>query len=625
MANRALKVAAAAVNQTPVDWQNNLSNIYNAIQQAQQHNVDLLCFPEMCIPGYSCEDLFLSKWVSEKSLEKLMEIAGWCGNIAVAVGLPVWYNNRLYNCAAFISNKKILGITAKQHLPGYGVHYETRWFSRWPAGDKVTVKAGNEDIEFGDVIYELKGVKIGFEICEDAWSIPRPAHRLSERGVQLILNPSASHSSFGKSNLRKDIVLSASEKYNCGYIYVNTLGNESGRIVYDGQILMAHRNKLTGKNKRFSFKNIDLQVCSLNFDDPGKSTTCREEDEETKFYEFRDSVALALFDYMRKSRSQGFVLSLSGGADSSICAILVAEMVKKGVEELGMEEFIEKSGIRWPEKTGAKEPQQLMPHILQCAYQSTKNSSEDTFNSAKAVAEGIGAGFLQWSVDDPVTQYTQTMEKAIGRNLSWDTDDIALQNIQARARSPIIWMLANLKNALLITTSNRSEADVGYATMDGDTSGSIAPVGGIDKHFILEWLIWAEYNLNYPFLHHVNSLAPSAELRPPDKVQTDEQDLMPYPVIAAIERLAIEYHKSPVQVYEILKERKMESLPLLRKHIIIFFTLWSRNQWKRERYAPSFMVDTFNIDPRSWYRFPILSGGFREELEVLYKMNEGEK
>jgi NAD+ synthase (glutamine-hydrolysing) len=625
VANRDLHIAAAAVNQTPVDWKNNLSNIKKAIEEARQQKAELLCLPEMCIPGYSCEDLFLAKWVSEKSVQKLVEVAGWCENIAVAVGLPIWYNNKLYNCAAFIADKKILGITAKQHLPGYGVHYEPRWFSRWLPGDRVTIKIGDEDVEFGDVIYQLKGIKIGFEICEDAWSVPRPAHRLSERGVELILNPSASHFSFGKSKFRQDIVLNASEKYTCGYVYVNALGNESGRIIYDGEIIIAHNNKLTGKNRRFSYKDVDLQVCYLNFDDPEKSTVCKEEDEETKFHEFRNTVALALFDYLRKSKSQGFILSLSGGADSSICAILVSEMVKRGIEELGIEEFMQKSGVHWPKDINPREAKDLMPYILHCAYQSTVNSSDDTFNSAKAVAEEINAQFSQWSVDDPVKHYRQAIENnAIGRKLDWDTDDIALQNIQARARSPIIWMLANLKNALLITTSNRSEADVGYATMDGDTSGSIAPVGGIDKHFILEWLLWAEYNLQYSSLHYVNSLAPSAELRPPDKMQTDEQDLMPYPVIAAIERLSIEYHKSPLEVYDILKERKLESPQLLRKHIIKFFTLWSRNQWKRERYAPSFFVDTFNVDPRSWYRFPILSGGFVEELEVLYNLKEKE-
>ncbi|MGK7391008.1 MAG: NAD(+) synthase [Candidatus Cyclobacteriaceae bacterium M2_1C_046] len=620
MGNRTLKVAAAAINQTPIDWKNNQNNIREAITQAKKQNAELLCLPELCITGYSCEDLFFSKWVPEKAMAKLLEIKNWCIDITISVGLPVRYENKLYNCAALISNQEILGITAKQHLPNYGVHYEGRWFSKWPAGQEIRLEAGGHLVPFGDIVYEVKGIKIAFEICEDAWSVKRPAYSFYERGVDLILNPSASHFSFGKTKLREDIVLSASEKFRCGYIYVNALGNESGTIIYDGEIIIAHNNRLNGKNRRFSFQNVDLLVCYMDFENPNESSVCKESDIEVKFKELRDSAALALFDYMRKSRSQGFILSLSGGADSSICAVLVSEMVKKGVEELGMAGFIEKSGILWPNDFSPKEAKDLMPYILHCAYQSTKNSTEDTFNSAKSLAEDLGAQFSHWSVDKPVEEYIKDIEEAIGRKLNWDRDDIALQNIQARARSPIIWMLANIKNALLITTSNRSEADVGYATMDGDTSGSIAPVGGIDKITILEWLLWAEYNLGYGSLSHVNNLAPSAELRPKEQEQTDEQDLMPYPVIAAIERLAIEFYKSPLEVYDILKDRKLESPAALRGHIVKFFQLWSRNQWKRERYAPSFLIDTFSVDPKSWYRFPILSGGYDEELKALLEM-----
>src|SRR5690606_15767735 len=121
--------------------------------------------------------------------------------------------------------------------------------------------------------------------------------------------------------------------------------------------------------------------------------------------------------------------------------------------------------------------------LLTCAYQATKNSSEQTFQAAREVASSIGAVFHHWQIDDEVNSYTSKIETALGRKLTWEKDDISLQNIQARTRSPIIWMLANVKGAILLTTSNRSEADVGYATMDGDTSGSLAPIAGITKVF----------------------------------------------------------------------------------------------------------------------------------------------
>lgn len=177
-------------------------------------------------------------------------------------------------------------------------------------------------------------------------------------------------------------------------------------------------------------------------------------------------------------------------------------------------------------------------------------------------------------------------------------------------------MLANIRQSVLLTTSNRSEGDVGYATMDGDTSGSLAPVAGVDKPFILQWLQWAEKELGYIGLAAVNSLTPTAELRPSERSQTDEKDLMPYAVLAQIEQHAIRDRHSPVEVFHLMK-RDFTDRQELKAYIRKFFRLWTANQWKRERLAPSFHFDDLNVDPRSWCRFPILSGGFEEELQEL--------
>jgi NAD+ synthase (glutamine-hydrolysing) len=256
-----------------------------------------------------------------------------------------------------------------------------------------------------------------------------------------------------------------------------------------------------------------------------------------------------------------------------------------------------------------------MNQLLACAYQGTKNSSAETLQAARKLASSIGAEFHHWNIDDEVTSYTEKIEKCIGRKLEWETDDITLQNIQARTRSPIIWMLANIKKAVLLTTSNRSEGDVGYATMDGDTSGSFAPIAGLSKVFILQWLKWAEGALDQLGLEYVNGLQPTAELRPLSRAQTDESDLMPYAILVKIEKHAIQDRKSPLEVFDALKT-EYEGVEL-KAHIKKFFKLWSANQWKRERLAPAFHLDEINVDPRTWCRFPILSSGFAEELAQL--------
>lgn len=627
MPNSLTHIAGAALNQTPFDWTGNFNNIAQAIEQARREKVAVLCLPELCISGYGCEDTFLSEWLPAKALEQLAAIIPLCQDITVSVGLPIRLDGLTYNCAALIHNGQLFGITAKRFLANEGVHYEPRWFTAWSARKRVEWQWQGQNYPFGDVIYEVNNLKISFEICEDAWrGTQRPGIEHCEKhGVNLILNPSASHCAFGKTKTREQIVVGGSKDMNCVYVYVNLLGNESGRMIYDGEILIAQNGRLVQRNNRFSYKNVNVVGAPISFTQAEITPVLPlNDDDQDKFTEFAEAVPLALFDYMRKSRSKGFVLSLSGGADSSACAVLVAEMVHRALAELGQEDFLQK--INWLNTEplaglhGDILEKAIVKQLLTCAYQGTRNSSNDTFASAKNLADSVGALFYNWTIDEEVHSYTHKIENAIGRALTWEHDDIALQNIQARSRSPIIWLLTNVRNALLITTSNRSEGDVGYATMDGDTSGSIAPIAGVDKDFIRHWLVWAEQYLGYYGLNYVNNLAPSAELRPLERVQTDEKDLMPYHILREIEVVAIRDRRSPVEVYEILRTQNLEDELLLKVHIIKFFRLWTRNQWKRERIAPSFHLDDFNVDSRSWCRFPILSGGFEQELKALEQL-----
>lgn len=610
-----MKIGGATVNQTPIDWKNNTQHILDAIAEARQQQIRILCFPELSITGYGCEDLFLSEWVAEKAWDQLLIIREKCEDITIAVGLPFRLDGRNFNAVCVISNKNILGVTFKQNLARDGVHYEPRWFDEGEPGKIFDCRRGSDSFPAGDVIYTIENITFGFEICEDAWrKNNRPGFRLCERGVDLILNPSASHYAMGKSLLReKEVVIDGSQKFKCVYVFVNLVGNEAGRMIYDGDIIVGQRGKLIAVNRRLIFDDYHVMGCELDFKDATRTQVVPSDDNKDINEELTRAVSLALFDYMRKSRAKGFVVSLSGGADSSICAVFVAEMVKRAASALGWRRFCEKLSLN--ESETGNNWQRAVGSILACAYQGTKNSSTDTLHAARQLANSIGAEFHQWTIDDAVHLYTSQIEKAIGRELTWHADDITLQNIQARTRSPIIWMMANIRRAVLLTTSNRSEGDVGYATMDGDTSGSLSPIAGLSKVFILQWLQWAEKSLGHAGLSAVNNLQPTAELRPPDRKQTDEDDLMPYPVLARIERLAIYERKSPQEVFDIMGANSDREL--LKAHIRKFFRLWSQNQWKRERLAPAFHLDDFNVDPRSWCRFPILSSAFEEELELL--------
>ena len=198
-----------------------------------------------------------------------------------------------------------------------------------------------------------------------------------------------------------------------------------------------------------------------------------------------------------------------------------------------------------------------------------------------------------------------------------ERDDLALQNIQARVRSPFIWFIANSNNLLLLSTSNRSESSVGYSTMDGDSSGSISPIAGIDKIFIKNLLKYLQNEFGYECLSKVLKLKPSAELKPLNYKQYDENDLMPYEILSKIERYFIKERKSPIEIFNKLKKDKIAEENSLKKFIKTFFDLLGKNQWKRERTAPSFHFDDYSLDSALWFRFPILSKNFKEELKKL--------
>ncbi len=613
-----IRLGAAALNQTPLDWEGNLWRAREVIAMARKAGVSVLCLPELALSGYGCEDAFHMPSVHAAAWESLLELAPSTSGMVVSVGLPVFHGGALYNAAALLVDGRPAGLAVKENLAGDGLHYEPRWFKPWPAG----VQALHEGVPMGDLLFDVGGVGVGFEICEDAWVPSRPGVSLSRRGADFILNPSASHFAFGKQETRRRFVAEGSRAFGVAYAYANLLGNEAGRVLYDGSLLIATAGQVAAEGERFSFAqrtlawaDVDVDVNRMlrsrtasfspvlvdagrvkrDFDWPDLQPSARipssaaawESSPRLKEEEFTRAVALGLFDYLRKSKSDGFVVSLSGGADSSATAALASLALKLGSREGG----------------------------LLTVFQGTENSSAAARDSAKRLAAALGCEHVEWEVDDLVRGYTELAAKALGRPLTWEKDDIALQNIQARVRAPGVWMLANIRNALLLATSDRSEAAVGYATMDGDTAGGLSPIAGIDKAFLLRWLAWmgTEGPMGLgpiPPLYEAAQFAPSPELRPVPEAQTAEGDLMPYAVLDAIEKAFVRDKRSPAEAAAVVRAEFPEyTEERAREWVKRFYRLWCRNQWKRERYAPSFHLDDESLDPRGWCRFPILSGG----------------
>jgi len=669
-----LRVAGATLNQTPLDFIGNQARIMTLLEEARLNGVELLCLPELCITGYGCEDAFFSLSTARKAEDVLSELLPATAGLTVVLGLPHFFSGAMYNCAVVVQDGRVLGVNAKRVLPREGVHYEPRWFKPWPFGQVSETRLCGQRVPLGDLRYRLGTVGVAIEICEEAWD-GVPAAAAHADAVDIILNPSASHFALGKYVRREHLVANSSRSMHVIYVYTNLLGLEAGRLIYDGGVLVAEDGDIVTRGTRFGFVDGGIVYRDVNPEmartaklkakpvrgesvsgvsscraavspdgeivgadprhltvqatvtqtahaaakAPGKSNAGAAAGQRllTRNEEFLAAEMLGLFDYLRKASARGYVLSLSGGVDSATCATLVGHMVATAMTELGADSFARRLGLAF--SAGDLTPRAVVGRLLTCVYQATANSGEVTRAAASAVAEALGADYHETDVEPMVQGYKAAVEGMIGRSFSWERDDIALQNVQARARAPLVWLLANVKGALLLTTSNRSEAAVGYATMDGDTAGGLAPLAGIDKPFLRQWLTWAETAClgglgPLPALGAVNVQAPTAELRPQGAAQKDEEDLMPYQVLERIERYLIRDRLGPEDILESLEaDFPDQSRVSLRAHLEKFFRLWAASQWKRERLAPSFHVDDENLDPRTWCRFPILSRPYTVE------------
>src|SRR5690349_18999096 len=458
-----VKVAVACVNQTPFAWDEDFAHLRMAIEHARAEGVTMLCLPEMAITGYGCEDAFFMDGLQDIAFAQLDALAPLTKGMVVAVGLPVYHEKALYNAAALLADGKIVGLVAKQFLAGDGIHYEPRWFKAWPAGEVDVLERTADDgtvrrYPIGDLVYEIGDVRIGFEICEDAWVANRPGTDLALRGVDIICNPSASHFAFAKFAVRQRFVIEGSRAFGVAYLYANLLGNEAGRVIYDGGGLIASGGELIARGRRLSFHDVELVSAVVDIDanrreqarrgshrprhdaeaqviehpfvwpvrkpePPATLARSWEDRASVREEEFARAVALGLWDYLRKSRAQGYVVSLSGGADSAACAVLVSIAVQLAFAELGA------GGVRQHLPTCRRlhealdaggGPAAAVGALLACAYQPTENSGPVTRHAAEQIARAIGAEFHVIDVDAQYKAYISSLEAAIGRKLAWE-------------------------------------------------------------------------------------------------------------------------------------------------------------------------------------------------------------
>jgi NAD+ synthase (glutamine-hydrolysing) len=635
--SKSITLSTVSINSIALDFEGNFALHKEVLESKETEKSKIILFPELSLSGYGCEDGFYFPWVWDACIKSLGKLLPLTKDRLVVVGLPLFQSPYLYNTCAIISNGKIRGLVAKRNLANTGIHYEKRWFTEWSQNQEpirinsIFPESFTEaDIYLGDTIFDWDGCKIALEICEDSWVVHRPSHEYSELGASVILCPGASHFAFGKYETRSRIFQESSRTQGNVFAFANLIGNESGRAIFDGGNLIFQSGKIIGIGKILPLTDICISTATFNiqsiandrakfyrrstakqfskkmisipsspFQNEIVSSPIQRLPNENNFQSFSSALILGLFDYLRKSGMKGYTLSLSGGADSSALAILVAAMESEVKKERGDTAFSE-LGIDSP--------------LLTTIYQKTENNSSTTQEIAANLAKEVGAEHHNISIDSTVDSMVDLISRTIKRKLNWKQDGIALQNIQARGRSPLVWLLANTKNQLLLSTGNRSESSVGYTTMDGDSSGSICPIAGVSKKFLLDWLHFINKSGDsriptYKSLADLLHTKPSAELKPLDEEQEDEKDLMPYAILQDIENAFVNHGLNKSEILgQLVQKWDSYSSNELKTMLERYLYLFRISQWKRERFAVSFHLDEYGLDPKTSFRFPVLSG-----------------
>lgn len=531
-----MRIGLGQFNALVGDLGGNAEKMRGMYAEAVRSGVDLLIFPELAICGYPPEDLLHKKHFLEDCRETIEKLSADCPKGTIIAGFADSYEGDgstgspldCYNSAAILQNGAISKVYWKVLLPNYGVFDERRYF-----------QAGDEPL-----VINIAGLRVAVTICADVWDIDWLADFLKDAGqIQMVLNISASPFYMGKTKQRQAILSRCAKEFNCAVSYCNLVGGQD-EIVFDGRSMFADSSgKIVACAKAFDEDLLIADVTATNKGvriEPVTPLAPQPSDSADEVYQ---ALVLGTRDYVRKNGFTKVLLGLSGGIDSSVTAAIAAAA-------LGAENVV---GITMP---------------------SEFNSSE-TVADAEKVAKNLDIEFLKIPIGPTLEQFDRALKAAPG----WDSKGVAYENLQARIRGSILMSLSNSTGALVLTSGNKSETAVGYATLYGDTAGGFAVIKDVPKTFV------------YKLAKHINKIAgrqvipvsvitrvPSAELRPNQK---DSDTLPDYDLLDKILKGYVEEDKSAQQLVE-------SGLPQDVVHKVI--RMVDRNEYKRRQSPPGVKI-----------------------------------
>jgi NAD+ synthase (glutamine-hydrolysing) len=532
-----IRIALAQMNPKVGDIQGNLQKVLSMAKQAcEQHNADVVLFPELALTGYPPEDLLLRPQFIHQAEEAVQQLQQALSDVSLVIGTIHQIDGRLYNSALFLQPGQPAVFYHKHKLPNYGVFDEQRYFT---AGDQPCV-------------VDIKGIKLGITVCEDIW-FSEPARLSVQAGAEIIVNLNASPFHASKTAERVQQVNQRVTENAVPVCYVNMVGGQD-ELVFDGHsFVIDANNQLIVEGEGFT---ESLMAIEYNQASGIKAITesCPEQTELAQLYQ---ALVLATRDYVVKNGFKKVVLGLSGGIDSAmVLAIAVDALGTDAVQAI------------------------MMPYHY---------TSDMSVSDAAEQAHMLGVTYSEIAIAKPVQAFMDVLES----EFSGLQNDVTEENLQARSRGVILMAVSNKKGAMLLTTGNKSEMSVGYATLYGDMAGGFAPLKDISK---LRVFALAEYrnSLSPAIPQRVIDRPPSAELAPDQK---DEDSLPPYEILDPILQ---KYIEQDLSVDEIIAQGYDEDMVKRVAWLV------DMNEYKRRQSPPGVRVTQRAFGKER--RYPITSG-----------------
>lgn len=631
MQNGFVKVAAAVPAVKVADCEYNTLQIENIIAQAEGKGVEIIVFPELCITGYSCQDLFRQSLLLEQVEASMLMLLDFTRNLDIIsiVGLPVVVGDMLLNCAAVIQKGDLLGLIPKTYLPNYSEFYEKRWFASSQDLQPTEIRfAGNKILVTPQptLFKTCDGVLFGIEICEDVWAPAPPSNRLALAGADMTFNLSASDELIGKHKYLKSLLSQQSARTISGYIYSGCgFGESSQDVVYAGNAFIYENGQLLAEGERFSFKpqviisQIDIE--KLRSERRNNSTYVNAQREhDARIVNAHTTVAQRDFELIRDVDPHPFIPGQEdmGTSCNEIFSIQVAGLAKRLVHTncktvvLGISGGLDSTlallvCVKTFDKLGWS--RKGIVGVTMPGFGTT----DRTHNNAVTLMESLGVTIREVSISAAVEQHF----KDIGHDMS--VHDVTYENSQARERTQILMDLGNQLGGLVIGTGDLSELALGWATYNGDHMSMYGVNAGIPKTLIrhlVQYVAESVDDTSRETLLDIIDTPVSPELIPADEDgnirQKTEELVGPYELHDFFLYYVLRFGFRPLKIFMLASKAfngnnsgtTFYDDATIKKWLTIFLRRFFCQQFKRSCLPDGPKVGSVSLSPRGDWRMP---------------------